>query len=335
MLAGLRPTFVAPEVDVELGLAHCVLPSALDAALAAHARRGGGDRRLADLLRCCGRRRRPRPRCARPRRAARCRRGVGRAPGLLRRASAARAGRRRGPRHLEHAQARRQPDPVGDAAPRCRRAPSTRPPSTARCGSSPRRARAACCSPRWTRRDATRRSTAATCCARRSPSSPCCASEIRHVSGLDVLDERVVGAFGVAAIDPLRVCIDVRATGLSGYEVARRMRSDGDVHVELCGEHIVVAVFGLGERVAEQGARPGRGARARVRGRDSGGPGADAGARAGAPRAAVGRGRAVAAGGVPGGAPAGADRARRRAGSRRSAWPPTRPGSPTCYRASA
>ena len=63
-------------------------PRALDAALAAHARRGGGDRRLADLLRRCGRRRRPRPRRARPRRAARCRRGVGRAPGLLRRASA-------------------------------------------------------------------------------------------------------------------------------------------------------------------------------------------------------------------------------------------------------
>ena len=34
VLAGLRPTFVAPEVDVELGLAHCLLPSALDAALA-------------------------------------------------------------------------------------------------------------------------------------------------------------------------------------------------------------------------------------------------------------------------------------------------------------
>ena len=34
VLAGLEPTFVAPEVDVELGLAHCVLPSALDAALA-------------------------------------------------------------------------------------------------------------------------------------------------------------------------------------------------------------------------------------------------------------------------------------------------------------
>ena len=62
-----------------------------------------------------------------------------------------------------------------------------------------------------------------------------------------------MGRFGVAAIDPLRVCVDVRATGLSGYEVARRMRRDGDVHVELCGEHVVVAVFGLGERVAAPG----------------------------------------------------------------------------------
>ena len=106
------------------------LPDALRARRGArrHARRGGGDRRLSDLLRCCGRRRRPRPRCARPRRAARCRRGVGRAPGLLRRASAARAGRRRGPRHLEHAQARRQPDPVGDAPPRCAAGAWTRPP---------------------------------------------------------------------------------------------------------------------------------------------------------------------------------------------------------------
>jgi lysine decarboxylase len=79
-------------------------------------------------------------------------------------------------------------------------------------------------------------------------------SEIRRIRGLEVLDERVVGRFGVAAIDPLRVCVDVRATGLSGYEVARRMRRDGDLHVELCAEHVVVAVFGLGEDVAASGA---------------------------------------------------------------------------------
>ena len=33
------------------------------------------------------------------------------------------------------------------------------------------------------------------------------------------------------------------------------MRRDSDLHVELCGEHVVVAVFGLGERVAVHGAR--------------------------------------------------------------------------------
>jgi lysine decarboxylase len=93
---------------------------------------------------------------------------------------------------------------------------------------------------------------------------------IRRLPGLDVLDERVVGSHGVAALDPLRVCVDVRATGLRGHEVARRLRAD-DVHVELSGEHVLVAVFGLGEGVALHGDRllkslaractPGRGAR--------------------------------------------------------------------------
>ena len=33
------------------------------------------------------------------------------------------------------------------------------------------------------------------------------------------------------------------------------MRHDDDVHLELCGEHVVVAVFGLGEPVARHGAQ--------------------------------------------------------------------------------
>ena len=35
VLSGLRPRFVAPELDPELGVAHCLTPEALDAALAA------------------------------------------------------------------------------------------------------------------------------------------------------------------------------------------------------------------------------------------------------------------------------------------------------------
>ena len=145
-------------------------------------------------------------------------------------------------------------------------------------------------------------------------------AEIRRIRGLDVLDERVVGRFGVAAIDPLRVCVDVRATGLSGYEVARRMRRDGDVHVELCGEHVVVAVFGLGERRSRRAGRSSPASRRLRRGAattrsnvgrpPSRGGRTDVRPAAGA-RGAVGRGRAVAARGVPGGARAGADRAGR------------------------
>src|SRR5829696_1193421 len=33
VLSGMRPTFVAPEIDTELGIAHCVLPEALEATL--------------------------------------------------------------------------------------------------------------------------------------------------------------------------------------------------------------------------------------------------------------------------------------------------------------
>ncbi len=36
ILSGLRPTFVAPELDPELGIAHCLTPEALDEALSAN-----------------------------------------------------------------------------------------------------------------------------------------------------------------------------------------------------------------------------------------------------------------------------------------------------------
>ena len=43
---------------------------------------------------------------------------------------------------------------------------------------------------------------------------------VREIEGLDVLDERLVGATGVHGYDPLRLAIDVRGTGASGYDVA-------------------------------------------------------------------------------------------------------------------
>jgi arginine decarboxylase len=78
---------------------------------------------------------------------------------------------------------------------------------------------------------------------------------VREVPGLDVLDERLAGQPGVFAYDPLRLAIDVRGTRTSGYELARRVREQDDVHVELAGENVLVAVFGMGEGVTAAGER--------------------------------------------------------------------------------
>ncbi len=70
VLSGLRPTFVAPEIDEELGIAHCITPRVARPRAARDAGRGRRVDRLADLLRLGRRRPRTRGGRARARRAA-------------------------------------------------------------------------------------------------------------------------------------------------------------------------------------------------------------------------------------------------------------------------
>jgi len=70
---------------------------------------------------------------------------------------------------------------------------------------------------------------------------------VREIPGLDVLDERLAGAPGVFDYDPLRLAIDVRGTRASGYELSRLLREEHDVIMELAGENVMVAVYGMGE----------------------------------------------------------------------------------------
>lgn len=79
--------------------------------------------------------------------------------------------------------------------------------------------------------------------------------EIVSIDGFDVLDEEIAEAPSVYAWDPLRLSIDVRGTGATGNEIARHLRTEHDVWLELYAENVIVAVFGIGERVAETGAR--------------------------------------------------------------------------------
>ena len=68
---------------------------------------------------------------------------------------------------------------------------------------------------------------------------------IRSIPGLDVLDERLVSP-GVAGWDPLRLTVDVRATGATGHRCAALLREDSDTYCELATETVVVGAFGMG-----------------------------------------------------------------------------------------
>ena len=72
-------------------------------------------------------------------------------------------------------------------------------------------------------------------------------AEVERIPGLDVLDERLVGRPGVHRWDPLRLAVDVRATGSTGIRIAALMRELDDINLELVSENVVVAVFGMGE----------------------------------------------------------------------------------------
>ena len=79
---------------------------------------------------------------------------------------------------------------------------------------------------------------------------------IRALPGLDVLDESIAGQPGVHDYDPLRLAIDVRGTGATGYEVAAAVAED-DVVFELYGENVVRRGLrhGRGRRPAGRAAR--------------------------------------------------------------------------------
>jgi lysine decarboxylase len=79
--------------------------------------------------------------------------------------------------------------------------------------------------------------------------------DVVGIDGLNVLDEEIAEAPSVHAWDPLRLSVDVRGTGATGNEIARYMREERDIWFELYAENVVVAVFGIGENVAETGAR--------------------------------------------------------------------------------
>ena len=155
--------------------------------------------------------------------------------------------------------------------------------------------------------------------------------QIREIPGLDVLDERLAGRTSVRAWDPLRLSIDVRGTGATGHRIAQLMRERDDVVLELYSENVIVAVSGIGEtptapldRLVEATSACGRADRPRG---CRGAPGVRRTPSMGPVGARPARRLPRTAGSGPircGGGPH----------RRRSRSPPIRPASRTCFRAS-
>jgi lysine decarboxylase len=72
---------------------------------------------------------------------------------------------------------------------------------------------------------------------------------IETIPGCAVVGEAMVGRPGIAGWDPLRIVIDVRGTGSTGYELAAELRAAYDIYVELATHATLVLVLGLGQPV--------------------------------------------------------------------------------------
>ena len=69
------------------------------------------------------------------------------------------------------------------------------------------------------------------------------------IPGCSMVGEDMVGRPGVAGWDPLRIVIDIRGTGCSGYEIAAELRASYDIYVELATHATLVLVLGMGQPV--------------------------------------------------------------------------------------
>ncbi|HEY6761876.1 MAG TPA: hypothetical protein VI318_20425 [Baekduia sp.] len=81
-------------------------------------------------------------------------------------------------------------------------------------------------------------------------------ARVSRLAGVEVVVDDDAGAAAAAARrGAARLLIDVRGTGLSGFEIGRRMRAFSGVPLDFCREHRLVVVFDEDEEIAARGER--------------------------------------------------------------------------------
>jgi arginine decarboxylase len=72
--------------------------------------------------------------------------------------------------------------------------------------------------------------------------------KLASIGSVRLIGEEQVGQPGVVGWDPMRIAIDVRGTGCSGYDIADALRQSYDAQPELATHATIVLVVGIGER---------------------------------------------------------------------------------------
>lgn len=75
-------------------------------------------------------------------------------------------------------------------------------------------------------------------------------TKLSQVPGLQVMDADVVGQKGCLQVDPTKIVVNVRALGLSGYEVEKLLRKKYGIQVELSDLFNIIALVSIGDNQA-------------------------------------------------------------------------------------
>ena len=74
-------------------------------------------------------------------------------------------------------------------------------------------------------------------------------SAIDAIPGCSTVGAQFVGRPGVAAWDPLRIVVDIRGTGCTGYEVSAALKASYDTYIELATHATIVLILGIAQPV--------------------------------------------------------------------------------------
>ena len=75
--------------------------------------------------------------------------------------------------------------------------------------------------------------------------------QLASIPGVQPLDRGQIGRFGIVDYDPFRITLDVTATGHSGNNLNISLNDDANVYIELIQARALVAIAGIGEHAED------------------------------------------------------------------------------------